>query len=181
MDGTVKVMTGMSHTLTGLTADTNYSVRVAACNAVGMSAWSPALVVQTDPASGQSNQQTQPTETPGDGGGDTGGDSDDDVRCGDEDSNRDCYDIVVFGTCSAGEWAGHTHPNTGHYWGSTVNCLDEDLINSIDPAPRTRMWTKSQMHDHKHPGFTDANHSGNSCNAQHVVAHASHTPLSCSQ
>ena len=193
MDGTEKVMTGMTYDITGLLANTSYSVRVAACNAVGMSLWSVAAVERTDPASVLSTDNVDPTtEAPGGGGGGdgNGGDGGDN---GDGSDDRDRYDIVVFGACSAGKWAGHTHNNTSLFWGSTVDCLDEDLINSIDPAPRTRMWTKSQMHPHKHPGFTDADYPhpellntlgkplGISCNPQHVPAHANHTPLSCSQ
>ena len=176
-----KVMTGMSYTIAGLEADTPYTVAVAACNAVGMSSWSPSLVVRTEPGTAQSNvvPQSEPASNDSNGDGDGASGASDDA-----DEDRDPYDIVVYGTCSAGEWQGHTHTNTVNYWGGTVGCLAEDLIDSIDPADdvdgRGRMWTKSKMHDHKHPGFTDATHSGNSCNAQHVAAHANHTPLSCS-
>ena len=174
-----KVMTGMSYTITGLDADTSYSVQVAACNAVGMSLWSVAAVERTDPASSQSTEvDPQATETPGDGDGNGGnGDGGDN---GDGSDDRGEYDIVVTGTCGTGTWQGHTHNNTQYYWGGTVDCLEEILINSIDPTPRGRMWTKSMMDDHRHPGFSDYDHSGSSCNSQHTTAHANHTPLSCS-
>ena len=48
------------------------------------------------------------------------------------------------------------------------------------PGPRDRMWTKKMMSDHKHPGFTDDDHGGSSCNAQHVATHANHGILPCS-
>ena len=174
-----KVMTGMTYDITGLLADTSYSVQVAACNAVGMSLWSVAAVERTDPASSQSTEvDPQATETPGDGDGNGGnGDGGDN---GDGSDDRGEYDIVVTGTCGTGTWQGHTHNNTQYYWGGTVDCLEEILINSIDPTPRGRMWTKSMMDDHRHPGFSDYDHSGSSCNSQHTTAHANHTPLSCS-
>ena len=70
--------------------------------------------------------------------------------------------------------------NGTNNWGSTVNCLKESRINSIDPTHRGRMWTKSMMDDHEHAGFTDADHGDNSCNEDHVAAHASHEVLPCS-
>ena len=174
-----KVMTGMTYDITGLLANTSYTVQVAACNAVGMSLWSVAAVERTDPASSQSTEvDPQATETPGDGDGNGGnGDGGDN---GDGSDDRGEYDIVVTGTCGTGTWQGHTHNNTQYYWGGTVDCLEEILINSIDPTPRGRMWTKSMMDDHRHPGFSDYDHSGSSCNSQHTTAHANHTPLSCS-
>ena len=177
-----KVMTGMSHTITGLDADTAYTVQVAACNAVGMSNWSPGLVIRTDQGSAQSNVVPQPTTDPNNG--DSGSDGSDDVAdCNSEDSDRDCYEIIVTGTCGAGTWQGHTHDRNGGYWGGTVGCLSESLINSIDPADengRSRMWTKSKMSDHKHPGYSDKDHSNHtSCNSAHAAFHVNHTPLSC--
>ena len=183
MDGTEKVMTGMSYTIMGLEADTSYSVRVAACNAVGMSLWSVALIEQTDAASSESTVNPQSTETPGDGDGDGDGDGGNGDG-GDGSDDRGEYDIVVTGTCGTGTWQGHTHDDTTTYWGGTVSCLQESLINRIDPATdsdgRGRMWTKSMMDDHRHVGFTDKTHGG-SCNADHVAAHANHTPLQCRQ
>ena len=161
---------GLSTTVTGLEADTDYSVQVAACNAVRMGAWSAAATVRTDPESQLSTENSQPAQTSGDGnngGGGGGSDENDDV-------------IVILGTCSTGEWVGHDHPNDSNYWASTVNCLAESLINFIDPTTRGRMWSKSMMADHRHPGFTDATHWGSSCNADHVAAHASHGVLPCS-
>ena len=150
---------GLSTTLTGLQANTDYSVQVAACNAVGMSAWSAAATVQTDPESLRS----------GDDGGNGGGGGNGGSGNGGSD-----------GTCPGGEWVGHNHPNDGHYWGGTVDCLAESLIDSIDPAPHGRMWTKSMMSDHRHAGFTDATREGSSCNADHVAVHTSHVVLPCS-
>ena len=166
-------------TITGLEADTSYSVQVAACNAVGMSLWSVAAVERTDPASSQSTEvDPRPPKHQEDGDGNGGnGDGGDN---GDGSDDRGEYDIVVTGTCGTGTWQGHTHNNTQYYWGGTVDCLEEILINSIDPTPRGRMWTKSMMDDHRHPGFSDYDHSGSSCNSQHTTAHANHTPLSCS-
>ena len=160
---------GLSTTVTGLEADTHYSVQVAACNAVGMSAWSAAATVRTDPESLLSTENLQPSQTSGDSS-----------SGGDDGNGENIYSIVITGTCSTGRWVGHDHANVSNYWGSTVNCLTESRINFIDPTPRGRMWTKSMMDDHRHDGFTDATHGGNSCNADHVAAHASHEVLPCS-
>ena len=102
-----KVMTGMSYTITGLNANTPYTVEVAACNAVGMSGWSPGLVVQTEPGSAQSNvvPQSEPAsnDSNGDGDGASGASDDDDDDAGCGGSDGDCYEIVVYGTCGPGE------------------------------------------------------------------------------
>ena len=159
--------TELSTTVTGLVADTDYLVQVAACNAVGMSEWSPAATVRTNPESLLSS----------DDGGSDGGNN------GGGGGGENNYGIVIFGTCDTGQWVGHTHPNDSHYWGGTVTCLAESLIDFIDPTSRGRMWTKSMMSDHRHAGFTDEDfpEEGNSCNADHVAAHADHNVLPCSE
>ena len=153
--------TGLTRTITGLAAQTSYSVVLATCNAVGMSAWSPAVIVQTDPASSNPEEDDFHSTTTVDGDGTD-------------------YDIDILGRCGVGLWEGHTHQNNTEFWGGTVGCLEESLINSIDPAPRGRMWTKDMMDDHKHPGFSDETHGSNSCNSQHTTAHANHGVLPCS-
>ena len=157
--------TELSTTVTGLVADTDYLVQVAACNAVGMSEWSPAATVRTNPESLLSSDDG------GSDGGNNGG------------GGENNYGIVIFGTCDTGQWVGHTHQNDSHYWGGTVTCLAESLIDFIDPTSRGRMWTKSMMSDHRHAGFTDEDfpEEGNSCNADHVAAHADHNVLPCSE
>ena len=160
--------TELSTTVRSLVADTDYLVQVAACNAVGMSEWSPAATVRTNPESLLSSD---------DGGSD--------VR-----NSGGGNGIVIFGTCDTGPWwVGHDHTDRSNYWGSTVNCLSERLINFIDPTNPTRemMWTKSIMSDHTHAsftdedyGFTDEDYKGNSCNPEHVAAHTSHVVLPCS-
>ena len=72
---------GLSTTVTGLEADTDYSVQVAACNAVGMGAWSAAATVRTDLESQLSTEDPQPTQTSGDGnnGGGGGGSDENDT------------------------------------------------------------------------------------------------------
>ena len=163
--------TGLSKTVTGLDADTDYLVQVAACNAVGMSEWSPAATVRTNPESLLSSD---------DGGSDGGNNGGGGGGGGDGENN---YGIVIFGTCDTGQWVGHTHPNDSHYWGGTVTCLAESVIDFIDPTSRGRMWTKSMMSDHRHAGFTDEDfpEEGNSCNADHVAAHTDHNVLPCSE
>ena len=58
---------------------------------------------------------------------------------------------------TTGEWVGHNHTNDTNYWGGTVNCREESLIDSIDDIdPDTagsqhgRMWTSVGWSDHKH-------------------------------
>ena len=161
--------TELSTTVTGLVADTDYLVQVAACNAVGMSEWSPAATVRTNPESLLSSDDGGSDGGNNGGGGGGGGENN--------------YGIVIFGTCDTGQWVGHTHQNDSHYWGGTVTCLAESLIDFIDPTSRGRMWTKSMMSDHRHAGFTDEDfpEEGNSCNADHVAAHADHNVLPCSE
>ena len=193
MDGTVKVMQGLSQTLTGLQVDTEYSVEVAACNAVGMSEWSTAATVRTSALTPR--QDPPPTQTPGDGNKDDndGNDNGDDSNTGSGSNtggggsntgggSNSSGGIAVVETCSSGYWAGHTHSNDVNYWGGT-DCLKLSLIDDIDSAPRWRMWTKKKMIDHRHPGFNDANYGEpnaprNSCNSLHVAAHSAHTVLS---
>ena len=97
--------TGLSTAVTGLEANTDYSVQVAACNAVGMSEWSAATTVRADPESLPSTENLQPTQTSGDGnnGGNGGGGGRDD------DNGENDYTIVIVGTCSTGYWVGHDH------------------------------------------------------------------------
>ena len=175
-----KVMTGMTYDITGLLANTSYSVQVAACNAVGMSLWSVRgrranrscfVAVHGSRSPVHRNTRRMATAT---------------VAMATAAITAMAAMTGANTTSSSlaraerGTWQGHTHNNTQYYWGGTVDCLEEILINSIDPTPRGRMWTKSMMDDHRHPGFSDYDHSGSSCNSQHTTAHANHTPLSCS-
>ena len=191
---------GLSTTVTGLEANTAYLVQVAACNAVGMSAWSVAATVRTDPESlrsgddggssgGGGNGGSGGSGGSGGGGGGNGG-SGGGGNGGNGDGGGDIWDpyaIVILGTCSTtGEWVGHSHKNDSQYWGGTVECLTESRIDAIDPTPRGRMWTKTKVDDHKHKhnlspfeDFTDEDYGGSSCNTDHVAAHASHNVRPC--
>ena len=103
--GSTSVMvkeTELSSTLPDLDADTVYSVQVAACNAVGMSAWSAAATVRTDPESLLSGDDGGGSGGGGNGGNGGGGNGGNGGGGGDI---WDPYAIVILGTCSTtGEW-----------------------------------------------------------------------------
>ena len=194
----VKVMTGMTDTLTGLIAGTDYLVQVAACNAVGMSRWSQSESVRTQ-GTAPNPVPTQTSDDGNNGNGDQGTNTENDPN-GNGGANTEAgedptdYRPIVTSRCGSGEWVGHHHTNDSNYWGGTVGCLDGNLIDSIDDIdPDTagsqhgRMWTSVGWSDHKHYSQDgngnwvivsdiydhdgDGNPDNNSCNAFHIAAH----------
>ena len=191
-----KVMsaTTFTYTITGLAAGTSHLIEVAACNVVGMSAWSNSASTQTTGTrqntpqnDGQgNNDQVSNTESITD--------TEDVVTTTDSEDPND-YRAIVNRRCGSGEWDGHTHTNDSTYWGGTVGCLDANLIDSIDDidsntagSQHGRMWTSVGWSDHKHYSQDangnwvivsdiydhdgDGNPDNNSCNAFHIAAHA---------
>ena len=209
----VKVMsaTTFTHTIRNLDSGTGHQVQVAACNVVGMSLWSSVASTQTTGTA----PNPQPTEDPNDGNGGNGdqvpnsendpngndGTNTDDGNGGGNGENPNDYRPIVTSRCTdTGEWVGHNHTNDTNYWGGTVNCREESLIDSIDDVdPDTagsqhgRMWTNVGWSDHKHYSQDengnwvivsdiydhdgDGNPDNNSCNAFHIAAHTGNLVL----
>ena len=194
-----KVMSAdtFTHTITGLASGTSHLIEVAACNVVGMSAWSNSASTQTT----GTRQNPHPTEDPNEGNNDQSTASENDpngnggtnTEVGEVDPND--YRPIVSRRCGSGEWDGHNHTNDTNYWGGTVGCLDANLIDSIDDidlettgSQHGRMWTSVGWSDHKHYSQDengnwvivsdiydhdgDSNPDNNSCNSFHIAAHA---------
>ena len=191
-----KVMsaTTFTHTISNLASGTGHLVQVAACNVVGMSEWSIAAAVLTTGDRPDPHAPQQQNSVNNEGSNTENNPNENDVGTQTEDP-IDYRPIVTSRCTDTGEWVGHNHTNDRNYWGSTVSCLEERLIDSIDDvdpdtpgAQHARMWTSVGWSDHKHYSQDengnwvivsdiydhdgDGNPDNNSCNAFHIAAHA---------